>query len=229
MLSVFLPTVHTCGVVFNYCFRPNSFSNIFLALIHFASGTFRARELCDGQRNKTISPRLQATVRGLSRVTPYRVQNVVRRTHEVRDHHYRCTTCSEVHDLFPFPQFAFSELEASHDDWNTLFSISVGDPLCQRVPLCLRAVKVPVRVPPPLNLDRRTSGLCEEKEIMHHSRQNNTVRVMYWRKSFSIIPPFFCIESILELFARARLSLHLDIMASTTLGDFIAPFRTPNK
>ena len=67
---------------------------------------------------------------------------------EVRDHHHRCTTCSEVHDLFPFPQFAFSEMEESHDDWNTLFSISVGDLLCQRVPLCLRAVKVRVRVPP---------------------------------------------------------------------------------
>ena len=83
-----------------------------------------------------------------SSVTPYSVQNAVRRTDEVRDHHHRCTTCSEVHDLLPFPQFAFSEMEASHDDWNTLFSVSVGDPLCQRVPLCLRAVKVPVRVPP---------------------------------------------------------------------------------
>ena len=155
-----------------------------------------------------------------------------------------------MHELLLFPHFAFSEMETSHDDWNTLFSISAGDPLCQRVPLCLWTVKVPVRVSPsPLNLEPRTLNnqvknfesnlhsfqllaridlhlvlaFVKMKEIMHHSRQNDTVRVMYWRIRLSIIPPFFCLESILELFARARLSLHLDFMASTTLGDFLFP------
>ena len=53
VLSILLPTLNTCGVVFYYWFRPNNFSNTSLALNLWLLEHAEPRELCDGQRNRT--------------------------------------------------------------------------------------------------------------------------------------------------------------------------------